>query len=140
MAVMVNGADSTDTGYNSYNETVYNTSRDVTLTQNADDPNSGEIYDGSQATGTPIGTWVMYGNGYIKFTFSETLKGTGGRDSGDTVYYGVVRPAWLGDQNRSGFTITCLGQTVLRGSQDRGDRVSLRKFAVGSCNCGAIAV
>ena len=111
MAVMVNGADSTDTGYNSYNETVYNTSRDVTLTQNADDPNSGEIYDGSQASGTPIGTWVMYGNGYIKFTFSETLKGTGGRDSGDTVYYGVVRPAWLGDQNRSGFTITCLGQT-----------------------------
>lgn len=88
-----------------------NTSRDVVLTQNTSDPNSGDIYDGSTATGTPIGTWKMYGDGYIKFTFSSTLKGTGGRDSGETVYYGVVRPAWLGDQNKSGFTITCLGQT-----------------------------
>ena len=88
-----------------------NTSRDVVLTQSASDPDTGDIYDGSSATGTPIGTWKMYGDGYIKFTFSETLKGTGGRDSGETVYYGVVRPAWLGDQNKSGFTITCLGQT-----------------------------
>ena len=88
-----------------------NTSRDVVLTQNTSDPNSGDIYDGSTATGTPIGTWKMYGDGYIKFTFSSTLKGTDGRDSGETVYYGVVRPAWLGDQNKSGFTITCLGQT-----------------------------
>lgn len=88
-----------------------NTSRDVVLTQNMSDPNSGDIYDGSTATGTPIGTWKMYGDGYIKFTFSSTLKGTDGRDSGETVYYGVVRPAWLGDQNKSGFTITCLGQT-----------------------------
>ena len=53
----------------------------------------------------------MYGNGYIKFTFTETLKGTGNRDSEETVYYGVVRNAWLNDQYRSGFTITCLGQT-----------------------------
>lgn len=107
MVVMVNNADSTNTSWTSKNETVYNVSRDVVLTQNADDENSGTITDG----GTVIGTWKMYGNGYIKFTFTETLKGTGGRDSGETVYYGVVRPAWLSDQNRSGFTITCLGQT-----------------------------
>ena len=88
-----------------------NTSRDVVLTQSASDPASGDVYDGSTATGTPIGTWKMYGDGYIKFTFTDTLKGTGGRNSGENVYYGVVRSAWLGDQNKSGFTITCLGQT-----------------------------
>ncbi len=88
-----------------------NVSRDVVLTQSASDPETGDIYDGSTATGTPIGTWKMYGDGYIKFTFTETLKGSNGGDSGETVYYGVVRPAWLGDQNKSGFTITCLGQT-----------------------------
>ena len=30
-------------------------------------------------------------------------------DSGETVYYGVVRPSWLGNRNQSGFTISCLG-------------------------------
>ena len=93
------------------NAVAVNLSRDVTLTQSASDPDTGDIYDGSAATGTPIGTWKMYGNGYIKFTFDATLKSATGRDSGDTVFYGVVRPAWLGDQNKSGFTITCLGQT-----------------------------
>ena len=105
MVVTVNHRD-TDSGMKAVN-----LSRDVTLTQSAADKNSGDIYDGAAATGTPIGTWKMYGDGYIKFTFTETLKGTGGADSGEKVYYGVVRPAWLGDQNKSGFTITCLGQT-----------------------------
>ena len=105
MVVTINQRD------NNLSAQAINTSRDVVLTQNTSDPNSGDIYDSSTATGTPIGTWKMYGDGYIKFTFSSTLKGTDGRDSGETVYYGVVRPAWLGDQNKSGFTITCLGQT-----------------------------
>ena len=59
--------------------------------------------------GAEIGDWLMYGKGYIKFTFHETLKGTGVYDSGETVYYGVVRPSWLGNRNQSGFTISCLG-------------------------------
>lgn len=105
MVVMTNNRD-TNGNFNSAN-----TSRDVTLEQNADDPNSGVIYDGATTASTQIGTWKMYGNGYIKFTFTETLKGTGNRDSEETVYYGVVRNAWLNDQYRSGFTITCLGQT-----------------------------
>ncbi len=78
-----------------------NVSRDVVLTED------GKIKDGT----TEIGTWTMYGKGYIKFTFDATLKGIGSVNSEETVYYGVVRPAWLGDQQRSGFTITCLGQT-----------------------------
>ena len=105
MVVSLNQQD-TDSG-----KRAVNTSRDVVLTQDPDDGNSGSIYDGSQASGTPIGTWKMYGDGYIVFRFETTLKGSNGGDSGETVYYGVVRPAWLGDQNRSGFTITCLGQT-----------------------------
>lgn len=105
MAVMANARD-TDGSFNSVN-----VSRDVTLEQSADDPNSGAIYDGPTTASTQIGTWKMYGNGYIKFTFTETLKGSDNRDSGETVYYGVVRNAWLGDQYKSGFTITCLGQT-----------------------------
>lgn len=105
MVVMTNNRDTTS-GFNSVNA-----SRDVTLEQNADDPNSGAIYDGPTTAATQIGTWKMYGNGYIKFTFTETLKGSDNRDSGETVYYGVVRNAWLGDQYKSGFTITCLGQT-----------------------------
>ena len=105
MAVMANARD-TDGSFKSVN-----LSRDVTLSQNADDPNSCNIYHGPTTASTQIGTWKMYGNGYIKFTFTETLKGTNGRDSGELVYYGVVRNAWLGDQHKSGFTITCLGQT-----------------------------
>lgn len=61
--------------------------------------------------GSAIGNWTMYGKGYIKFTFNETLKGTGSYDSGETVYYGVVRPAWLGNRNQSGFTISCMGHS-----------------------------
>ena len=105
MVVMTNNRDTTS-GFNSVN-----VSRDVTLEQSADDPSSGAIYDGPTTASTQIGTWKMYGNGYIKFTFTETLKGSDNRDSGETVYYGVVRNAWLGDQHKSGFTITCLGQT-----------------------------
>ena len=66
----------------------------------------------TEANGTKLGEWTMYGRGYIKFTFTEALKGTNGTtgaSSGNKVFYGVVRPAWLGDQNRSGFTITTLG-------------------------------
>ena len=106
MVVMTNNRDTTSGSFNSVN-----VSRDVTLEQSADDPNSGAIYDGPTTASTQIGTWKMYGNGYIKFTFTETLKGSDNRDSGETVYYGVVRNAWLGDQYKSGFTITCLGQT-----------------------------
>ncbi len=59
-----------------------------------------------------IGEWKMYGRGYIKLTFTETLKGaTNDVDSEETVYYGVVRPAWLGNRNQSGFTITAMGHT-----------------------------
>ncbi len=79
-----------------------NVSRDVILTAD---------HTVKEADGTALGTWKMYGNGYIKFTFSSALKGTGSVNSEETVYYGVVRPAWLGDQQRSGFTISCLGQT-----------------------------
>ena len=104
MVVAVNRRD-TDGGKKSVN-----VSRDVTLSLN-EDKTGGNVYDGATTAAAQIGTWKMYGNGYIKFEFTETLKGTGGGDSGETVFYGVVRPAWLGDQNRSGFTVTCLGQT-----------------------------
>ena len=104
MVVAVNRRD-TDSGKKSVN-----VSRDVTLSLN-EDKTGGNVYDGATTAAVQIGTWKMYGNGYIKFEFTETLKGTGGGDSGETVFYGVVRPAWLGDQNRSGFTVTCLGQT-----------------------------
>ncbi len=59
--------------------------------------------------GEQIGTWLMYGKGYIKLSFTEVNKipsvGSGGLQQ---VYYGVVRPAWLNDQNKPGFTVTCL--------------------------------
>lgn len=115
MVVALNQRD-TNSSYNAVN-----VSRDVTLTQNESDANSGDIYDGATATGTPIGSWKMYGDGYIKFTFTEPLRGSNGVSSGETVFYGVVRPAWLGDQNKSGFTITCLGQT-------EGNRRSMTMF------------
>ena len=67
--------------------------------------------NGALSAGEEIGTWKMYGNGYIKFEFTETLKGTGTYDSDEKVYYGVVRTAWLNDQNKSGFTITSLGHS-----------------------------
>ena len=62
----------------------------------------GKIKSGS----SEIGTWLMYGKGYIKFEFTTTTL-----VNGETVFYGVVRPAWLGNQNKSGFTITCMSHT-----------------------------
>ncbi len=62
--------------------------------------------DGKIKSGTSeIGTWVMYGKCYIKLEF------TNAQANGEKTYYGVVSPAWLGDQNKSGFTITALGYT-----------------------------
>lgn len=78
------------------------TSVEVVLTQNASDPNSGTITQ----DGAKTGTWQMYGKGYIKFSF-DAMQG----QSNEYTYYGVVRPAWLEDQNKSGFTITCMGHT-----------------------------
>ena len=72
-----------------------NVSVDVTL--GAD----GKIKSGT----TDIGTWQMYGKCYIKIEFTDA------QANGEKVYYGVVSPAWLGDQNKSGFTITALGYT-----------------------------
>lgn len=54
-----------------------------------------------------VGTWLMYGKGYIKFTFNANTAVV----NNETVYYGVVRPAWLGNLNKSGFTITCMSHT-----------------------------
>ena len=98
MVVMANhlDADGSDRG------DIQNVSRDVILTSD---------HKITEANGTELGTWVMYGNGYIKFTFTDTLKGTKNADSEEKVFYGVVRSAWLGDQNKSGFTITCMGHT-----------------------------
>ncbi len=62
--------------------------------------------DGTIKQGTSeIGTWQMYGKCYIKLSFTEA------QANGEKTYYGVVTPAWLGDQNKSGFTITGLGYT-----------------------------
>lgn len=54
-----------------------------------------------------VGTWLMYGKGYIKFEFNANTAIV----NNETVFYGVVRPAWLGNQNKSGFTITCMSHT-----------------------------
>ena len=98
-----------------------NLSRTVLLSRDAENGSTGKIYEsvvsseGSCFPGAEIGTWKMYGNGYIKFEFGETLKGlTSTGDTPDTeerIFYGVVRTAWLNDQNRSGFTIAALGHT-----------------------------
>ena len=96
--------------------TAANKSRTVLLSRD-EGGNTGKIFestageDGTLSAGEEIGTWKMYGNGYIKFEFGNTLKGTGTYDSGEKVYYGVVRTAWLNDQNKSGFTITSLGHS-----------------------------
>ena len=60
--------------------------------------------------GTQVGGWLMYGDGYIKLTFdsASVIPDT----TVETVYYGVVRPAWLYEQNRSGFTVTAMGHTT----------------------------
>ncbi len=74
---------------------------DVVLTQD------GKItYNGAE-----IGTWLMYGKGYIKFSFSNRSAFPELNAAEEVTYYGVVRPAWLNDQNKSGFTITCMGHT-----------------------------
>ncbi len=70
------------------------TSVDVTLTED------GKISDAT----SELGTWQMYGNGYIVLRFKEGFEPTPGQN----LYYGVVRTAWLDDQNKSGFTITCM--------------------------------
>lgn len=127
MAVMLNAADSTNTSYDVNDENVANISRDVYLTREGN-ASEGTIFD-SDGT-TELGTWKMYGNGYIKFEFAETLKGantewaassTRSLDSGEKVYYGVVRTAWLSDQNKSGITISCMGRT-------EGKKTSLAMF------------
>ena len=80
---------------------------DVTLTRNGTDSNGNVKYGD-----TVIGTWQMYGKGYIKFTFNEARTAIQSlANAGETVYYGVVRPSWLNDQNKSGFTITTLGHS-----------------------------
>lgn len=127
MAVMLNAADSTNTSYDVNDENVANISRDVYLTREGN-ASEGTIFD-SDGT-TELGTWKMYGNGYIRFEFAETLKGantewaassTRSLDSGEKVYYGVVRTAWLSDQNKSGITISCMGRT-------EGKKTSLAMF------------
>lgn len=57
--------------------------------------------------GNKVGEWLIYGKGYIKCTFNANTAIV----NNETVYYGVVRPAWLGNQNKSGFTITCMSHT-----------------------------
>ncbi len=101
MVVMANHRDTQSGDFRN----ISNVSVDVTLMED------GKI---KNAAGAEIGTWLMYGKGYIKIEFATapqtTPSGTDARvSSGNTVYYGVVRPAWLGDQNKSGFTITALG-------------------------------
>lgn len=61
--------------------------------------------------GAEFGTWKMYGNGYICFRISNISAFPMLTLANEITYYGVVRPAWLDDQNKSGFTITCMGQT-----------------------------
>ncbi len=96
MVVMINQQDAPKNNFNN----IQNVSRDVYLTAE---------HTITEANGAKIGTWKMYGKGYIKFTFDAALKGSNNTNSGNKEYYGVVRPAWLGDQNKSGFTVTCLG-------------------------------
>lgn len=103
MVVLTNAQDATITspGNSAKLQSINNESFEVVLKED------GKITRANKE----IGTWLMYGKGYIKFTFTESLKGTGSYDSKETVYYGVVRPAWLGNRNQSGFTITCLGHS-----------------------------
>ena len=99
MVVLTNAA---DWNRNGSSGTINNLSQTVTLNKDTH-----QIMRG----GSAIGSWVMYGKGYIKFTFTQTLKGSNSADSGETVYYGVVRPSWLANRNQSGFTISCMGNT-----------------------------
>ncbi len=58
---------------------------------------------------TEIGNWKMYGAGYIVINFTKLGEVPMLSAAGQSKYYGVVRPTWLDDQNKSGFTITCMG-------------------------------
>ncbi len=60
--------------------------------------------------GTEVGSWLMYGDGYIKITFNAP-SALSGHAVVETVYYGVVRPAWLYEQGKSGFTVTAMGHS-----------------------------
>lgn len=104
MVALTNAQDATiiSPGNNASLQSINNVSFGVRL-----DKDTHKIFRDDQE----IGSFVMYGRGYIKFTFTETLKGSGSYDTGETVYYGVVRPTWLANQNRSGFTISCMGNT-----------------------------
>lgn len=83
-----------------------NTSSDYTSTNQSVEVVLGE--DGTiKYQGSNVGTWLTYGKGYIKFEFNANTSIV----HNETVYYGVVRPAWLGNQNKSGFTITCMSHT-----------------------------
>lgn len=79
------------------NYTSVNKSVEVVLTED------GKVKSGNSV----VGTWQMYGKGYIKFTFNANTEIV----HNETVFYGVVRPAWLGNQNKSGFTVTCMSHT-----------------------------
>ncbi len=72
-----------------------------------------KLEDGGKISyeGETVGTWKMYGGGYIYFHFTDTESIEMLDESGESTFYGVVRPAWLEDQGRSGFTITCMGRT-----------------------------
>ncbi len=75
--------------------------------------------------GKQIGTWLMYGKGYIKLSFTE-LKAIETMETGlQETYYGVVRPAWLNDQNKSGFTITSLSH----GSGDKSFALFMNNYS-----------
>ncbi len=80
-------------------------------------------YDGDE-----IGTWKMYGAGYIYIHFTDTSSIAILEKSGQDTYYGVVRPAWLEDQNRSGFTITCMSRTPVEDPEDEANNSSFALF------------
>ena len=83
---------------NSYGKAVHST--EVVLTED------GKITQ----NGTQVGSWLMYGDGYIKIAFNSTNV-LSGHSPVELVYYGVVRPAWLYEQGRSGFTVTAMSRS-----------------------------
>ena len=101
MIVNVNQRDTNGSLNDLKNVSIVNKSVEVVLKED------GKIEFG----GAEVGTWQMYGRGYIKFNFTNTSAITMLKNSKENVFYGVVRPAWLGNLNKSGFTITCMGHT-----------------------------
>lgn len=83
-----------------------NTSNDFTSVNNSVEVVLAENGD-IKYQNNKVGTWLMYGKGYIKCTFNANTAIV----NNETVFYGVVRPAWLGNQNKSGFTVTCMSHT-----------------------------